>query len=219
MTVVVAIDGPVGSGKSTVAKAVAARLGLDHLETGAMYRTVALAALQAGLDPAGRDVSAAELGRLAAGLNLEMGERVLLDGTDVTDDLRSAEVTRAASAVAGAPEVRAELVRRQRSWVEGRAGAVIEGRDIGSVVFPDADLKVYLTASEDERARRRSTDESASDLSRRDRSDSTRTASPLRVAPGAMVVDTTGRDVEEVVEEIVVRFAAVTSGRRDEEER
>ena len=217
MTVVVAIDGPVGAGKSTVAKAVASRLGLDHLETGAMYRAVALAALQAGLDPGTSEVSGAGLGRLAAGLRLEMGERVLLDGADVTDDLRSTDVTRAASAVAGTPEVRAEMVRRQRAWAEGRAGVVIEGRDIGSVVFPDADLKVYLTASEAERARRRSTDETPSDVSRRDRSDSTRSTSPLVVAPGAMVVDTTGREVADVVEEIVTRFEELTSGQRGEE--
>jgi cytidylate kinase len=217
VTVLVAIDGPAGSGKSTVSRAVAARLGFDHLETGALYRAVALAALKAGLDPAGEGVAGAELGRLAAGLRLEVGERVLLEGTDVTDDLRSAEVTRATSAVAGTPEVRADLVRRQRAWAEGRAGAVIEGRDIGSVVFPDADLKVYLTASEAERARRRSGDETASDVSRRDRSDSTRSASPLVVASDAVIVDTTGRDVDEVVEEIATRVGALASPGREEE--
>lgn len=196
---VVAIDGPVGSGKSTVARAVADRLDLPFLESGAMYRVVALAALRSQIDPA--DVAAHI--QLAADVDMELGERILVDGADVTLELRGAAVGRAVSTVAAMAGVREELVRRQRAWVADHGGAVIEGRDIGSVVFPDAELKVFLTASPAERARRRSRDETADDLARRDHLDSTRTASPLVVAPGAVVVDTTGRPVDDVVDEIV----------------
>lgn len=196
---VVAIDGPVGSGKSTVAKAVAKRLDLPYLESGAMYRVVAWAAVRRGIDPEAGD----ELTALAAELDMEVGERILVDGDDVTADLRSPEVGRAVSAVAATPGVRTELVRRQREWVEGHGGAVVEGRDIGSVVFPDAEVKVFLTASAAERARRRSLDETADDLARRDLLDSTRAVSPLIVPQGAVVVDTTGRPIEDVVDEIV----------------
>ena len=196
---IVAIDGPVGSGKSTVAKAVAKRLDLPYLESGAMYRVVAWAAVRRGIDPEAGD----ELTALAAELDMEVGERVLVDGDDVTGDLRSPEVGRAVSAVAATPGVRTELVRRQREWVEGHGGAVVEGRDIGSVVFPDAEVKVFLTASAAERARRRSLDETADDLARRDLLDSTRAVSPLIVPQGAVVVDTTGRPIDDVVEEIV----------------
>ena len=196
---VVAIDGPVGSGKSTVAKAVAERLELPYLESGAMYRVVAWAAVRRGVDPDAGD----ELTALAAELDMEVGERILVDGDDVTGELRSPEVGRAVSAVAATPGVRTELVRRQREWVEGHGGAVVEGRDIGSVVFPDADLKVFLTASAAERARRRSLDETPDDLARRDLLDSTRSVSPLIVPQGAVVVDTTGRQIDDVVDEIV----------------
>jgi CMP/dCMP kinase len=196
---VVAIDGPVGSGKSTVAKAVADRLELPYLESGAMYRVVAWAAVRRGIDPEAGD----ELTELAAQLDMEVGERILVDGDDVTGDLRSPEVGRVVSAVAATPGVRTELVRRQREWVEGHGGAVVEGRDIGSVVFPDAELKVFLTASAAERARRRSLDETADDLARRDLLDSTRAVSPLIVPQGAVVVDTTGRQIDDVVQEIV----------------
>jgi cytidylate kinase len=196
---VVAIDGPVGSGKSTVARAVAERLDLPFLESGAMYRVVAWAAVRRGIDlEAGEELTA-----LAAELDMEVGERVLVDGDDVTGDLRSPEVGRAVSAVAATAGVRTELVRRQREWVEGHGGAVVEGRDIGSVVFPDAEVKVFLTASAAERARRRSLDETADDLARRDLLDSTRAVSPLIVPQGAVVVDTTGRPIDEVVDEIV----------------
>ena len=196
---VVAIDGPVGSGKSTVAKAVAERLDLPFLESGAMYRVVAWAAVRRGIDlEAGEELTA-----LAADLDMEVGERILVDGDDVTGDLRSPEVGRAVSAVAATAGVRTELVRRQREWVEGHGGAVVEGRDIGSVVFPDAEVKVFLTASAAERARRRSLDETADDLARRDLLDSTRAVSPLIVPQGAVVVDTTGRPIDEVVDEIV----------------
>ena len=196
---VVAIDGPVGSGKSTVAKAVARRLDLPYLESGAMYRVVAWAAVNRGIDPEAGD----ELTTLAAELDMEVGERVVVDGTDVTGELRSPAVGRAVSAVAATAGVRSELVRRQREWVEQHGGAVVEGRDIGSVVFPDAEVKVFLTASAAERARRRSMDETADDLARRDLLDSTRAVSPLIVPQGARVVDTTGRPIDDVVDEIV----------------
>ncbi len=199
---VVAIDGPVGSGKSTVAKAVASRLDLPYLESGAMYRVVALAAVRRGIDVEA-DGSADDLTALAAGVPMEIGDQVLLEGVDVTADLRSKEVGRAVSAVAALPGVRTELVRRQREWVEGHGGAVVEGRDIGSVVFPDADLKVFLTASAGERARRRELDETADDLARRDLLDSTRAVSPLIVPHGAVVIDTTARPIDDVVDEIL----------------
>jgi len=199
---VVAIDGPVGSGKSTVAKAVARRLDLPYLESGAMYRVVALAALRRDIDPAAEG-SADAVTALAAEVAMDVGERVLLDGLDVTGDLRSPDVGRAVSAVAAMAGVRTELVRRQREWVTEQGGAVVEGRDIGSVVFPDAELKVFLTASVEERARRRESDETAEDLARRDLADSTRAVSPLSVPAGAVVVDTTGRPIDDVLDEIL----------------
>ncbi|HVL04803.1 MAG TPA: (d)CMP kinase [Acidimicrobiales bacterium] len=201
---VVAIDGPVGSGKSTVAKAVAQRLDLPYLESGAMYRAVAWAAVKRGIEPEAGD----ELTALAAELDIDVGERIVVDGEDITGELRSPEVGRAVSAVAATPGVRTELVRRQREWVEEHGGAVVEGRDIGSVVFPDAEAKVFLTASAAERARRRSLDETADDLARRDLLDSTRAVSPLVVPQGAVVVDTTGRAIEDVVDEIVAMLPA-----------
>ena len=199
---VVAVDGPVGSGKSTVARAVADRLDLPFLESGAMYRVVALVAVRRGIDPMAEG-AADELAALAAELDMELGEKVLVDGVDVTSDLRSTEVGRTVSAVAATAGVRTELVRRQREWVEEHGGAVVEGRDIGSVVFPDATVKVFLTASAAERARRRELDETADDLARRDLVDSTRAVSPLIVPQGAVVIDTTARPIDEVVDEIV----------------
>ena len=204
---VIAIDGPAGSGKSTVARAVAARLGLDHLDTGAMYRSVAFAALRDGVDPADAGAVAALAGRL----EIEVDGRVLVDGEDATAAIRGREVGIAVSTVAQNPAVRAEMVRRQRAWVAARSGGVLEGRDIASVVLPDADVKVYLTASDAERARRRSaeigrpgSEDVASELARRDRIDTGRAASPLVVAAGAVVIDTTGRSIEEVVDAVVM---------------
>ena len=210
---VVAIDGPVGSGKSTVAQAVAARLGLDCLGTGAMYRAVAVAVLhRCGAGEIGPDLEPADLVAVAEMVDIqiesweiatgELGERVLVDGEDVTDEIRSPMVGRMVSAVASVPEVRDRLVAMQRGWVEAHGGAVVEGRDIGSVVFPDAELKVFLTASPEERARRRD-DEDADDVRRRDHLDSTRAVSPLVVADGAVVIDSTGRSIDEIVDEIV----------------
>jgi cytidylate kinase len=203
---VIAIDGPSGSGKSTVAKAVAERLGLDYLDTGAMYRAGAFAAIQRNIDPD----DAASVGELARRLPLDVGDRVLVDGTDATIEIRGPEVTRAVSAVAANPEVRRELVTRQREWAEARSGGVIEGRDIGSVVFPSAAVKIYLTARDSERASRRSRemldlhyDQVAADMARRDHLDSTRTASPLTVADDAVHLDTTDRPIDDVIDEVL----------------
>lgn len=200
---VIAIDGPAGSGKSTVARALAARLGLEYLDTGAMYRSVTCAALRRGMDPSDQD----QVGRLAADIAIEVGrDAVLVDGDDVTVEIRGPEVSRAVSAVAANPQVRAEMVRRQRRWVATRGGGVLEGRDIGTVVFPDAELKVYLTADPVVRAQRRSNEVAdldyatvAADLARRDALDQGREVSPLAEAEDAHVVDTTGRSVEEII--------------------
>ena len=194
----VAIDGPAGAGKSTVSRAVAERLGLDRLDTGAMYRAVAALALERGTPPGDADAVAA----LAATATIEVGERVTIDGLDVTGLIRSPDVGQAVSVVAANPEVRRHLVERQRAWAGAHGGGVVEGRDIGSVVFPGAELKVYLTASADERARRRH-DEAPEGVARRDRIDSTRDASPLREAEDAHRLDTTGRTVQDVVEEVL----------------
>lgn len=203
---VIAIDGPAGSGKSTVALAVAERVGLAHLDTGAMYRSVTLAALREGIDPAATE-AVAELARRTA---IEVGPRVLVDGEDATTGIRSPEVTAAVSVVAANPDVRRELVRRQRQWAKVHGGGVVEGRDIGTVVFPAAGLKVFLTASGVERARRRTRETAevgfeqvATDMGRRDRLDSTRADSPLLAADDAVVIDTTDRSIESVVDEVV----------------
>ncbi|HET9731854.1 MAG TPA: (d)CMP kinase [Acidimicrobiales bacterium] len=203
---VVAIDGPSGSGKSTVARRVAEALGVRHLDTGAMYRAVTWAALRDGVDPG----DGPELGRLAAGLRLQVDDRVVVDGVDVTDAIRAADVTATVSAVSAHPQVREVMVERQRQWVGQGAGAVVEGRDIASVVLPQADAKAFLTASEEERARRRAAQtgapavaQVAADLARRDGLDSARAVSPLVVAPGAVVIDTTGRSIDEVVAEVL----------------
>lgn len=203
---VIAIDGPAGSGKSTVARAVAARLRLDYLDTGAMYRAVAFAALERGVDPS--DASA--VAELARQVDIEVGESVVVDGVDATRAIRGPEVTSAVSAVAANPDVRTEMVARQRRWGELHDGGVIEGRDIGTVVFPDATLKVYLTAADSERAVRRGKEmadvryeQVAADIARRDRIDSTRAASPLAVADDAVVLDTTGLDVDTVVQTVL----------------
>jgi CMP/dCMP kinase len=213
---VVAIDGPSGSGKSTVARGVAGVLGLHVLDTGAMYRSVTLAALNAGIDLTDEGAC----GAVAAAAHVELEDEVVrLDGTDVSASIRGPEVTNAVSTVSAHPAVRRELVTRQRAWVERHGGGVVEGRDIGTVVFPDAPVKVFLTASDEERAHRRQRDELAADrsanvnevreaLARRDRLDSGRAASPLKAAEDAIMVDTTGRPVEDVVAEIVERFRA-----------
>ena len=210
---VIAIDGPAGSGKSTVATALAERLDLQQLDTGAMYRAVTLLALRAGIDLGDAGACAA----LARGMSLEMGAEIRLDGEDVSAAIRTPEVDAAVSIVAAHPAVRAELVKLQRSWIEVHGGGVVEGRDIGSVVAPDAGMKVYLTADPDERARRRAAQHAGSAavvgagaarlteaaIARRDGLDTARAVSPLVVADGAIVVDTTGRSVADVVEEVL----------------
>lgn len=213
---VVALDGPAGSGKSTVAAAVARSLGVPHVDTGAMYRAVTLKALRAGVPACDGPALAA----LLPGTDVDLvGTTVLLDGVDESLAIRSAAVTGAVSQVAAHPAVRAWLVERQRALV-ARRGGVMEGRDVGTVVLPDAPFKFFLTADPAERARRRTAELRASgvavtdasvlaDIEARDLLDSSRAASPLRVADGAVVIDSTGRSVEDVVAEIV---AAVGGG-------
>jgi len=212
--VVVAIDGPAGSGKSTVAQAVAARADLRHLDTGATYRALTLALLRQGVPPADADAVAAKSADLA--LELAPGRsgpvRVLLDGSVMGEELRSAEVSRAVSAVSAVPAVREQLVALQRAVIS-LGGIVAEGRDIGAVVWPQAEVKIFLTADPAERARRRARGESPEALALRDRRDSGRAASPTRVAPDALVIDSTGREVADIVEEIVALIAAARAGR------
>jgi CMP/dCMP kinase len=202
---VIAIDGPAGAGKSTIARALAARLGLEYLDTGAMYRAVTFAAIRRGIPV--DDVPA--VGALARELVLEVGEHgVLVDGVDATAEIRTPEITTAVSAIAANSEVRAELRARQQAWARKRGGGVIEGRDIGSVVFPDARLKLYLTASPRVRAERRvaesggDVEEIAHAIAVRDSNDSTRSDGPLREATGSRVVDTTGLAIDEVLDVI-----------------
>ncbi|MCU1358746.1 MAG: cmk [Ilumatobacteraceae bacterium] len=202
---VIAIDGPAGAGKSTIARALAARLGLEYLDTGAMYRAVTYAAVRRGLD---LDDDAA-IAQFARDVTLEVSDQgVMVDGVDATAAVRTPEVTRSVSRVAANSGVRSELVARQRRWGEQRGGGVIEGRDIGSVVFPDAMLKLYLTASPRVRAQRRVA-ESGGDvgeieaaIATRDTYDSTRADSPLVQADGSVVLDTTGLGIAEVLERI-----------------
>ncbi len=207
---IIAIDGPAGAGKSTVGRAVAARLGVDYLDTGAMYRAVTFAVLRRAVDP--NDKQAVE--DVAMTMDLDIGDvdgatRVVVDGEDATVAIRGREVTGAVSAVAANSAVRAELVERQRSWVTAHSGGVVEGRDIGSVVFPDADLKLYVTASPRVRAERRvaeiggDVDDVEASIIERDRKDSGRDDSPLVEASGSTLVDTTGLSIEEVVEHVL----------------
>ena len=207
---IVAIDGPAGAGKSTVGRALAKQLGLEYLDTGAMYRAVAHAALRRGLPVTDED----RVAELARGLDLTVGEAgVIVDGEDATTAIRGREVTEAVSAVAANTPVREELRARQRQWANERGGGVIEGRDIGTVVFPDATLKLYITASPRTRAERRvgeiggDVDEVEASISERDRRDMTRVDGPLRPADGAIVVDTTGLTVDEVVERVLELLA------------
>jgi CMP/dCMP kinase len=204
---VIAIDGPAGSGKSTVARLLAARLGLEYLDTGAMYRAVTFAAMRRGIDPA----DAAPVAQLAKSVEMEVGEAgVRVDGVDASIEIRGPEVSRAVSVVAANPGVREELVRRQREWTHKRDGGVLEGRDIGTVVFPDAVLKLYLTARPEVRAQRRTAetpeldyDTVLADIARRDAYDSGREASPLQQASDSVEVDTSDMTLDEIVEALV----------------
>lgn len=201
---VVAIDGPAGAGKSTVAKAAAAALGFTYLDTGAMYRCVALATLERGGDP----------GELASSIAISLQPHVALDGVDVSDAIRSPEVSAAASEVAALPAVRRAMVAQQRRLM-AVGDWVAEGRDIGTVVMPEAELKVFVTASPQERARRRAAQIGAdvatvlAEQTLRDERDSSRADSPLRRAEGAVELDTTGLTLDEVVARIVALAQAV----------
>jgi CMP/dCMP kinase len=211
---IVTIDGPAGAGKSTVARALARRLGFQYLDTGAMYRAVALAAKRHGLDWDEAD----QMARLARGLKIELaGNRILLEGEDVTEAVRSSEVTAVTRYAADNPEVRRHLVALQRS-VAGRRDVVTEGRDQGTVAFPDAECKIYLTASPEERARRRLRDllqrgesvelqQVRADQERRDRQDAVRAVGPMKPAADAVEVSTDGLSIEQVVDrlEAIVR--------------
>jgi cytidylate kinase len=204
---IIAIDGPAGSGKSTVARAVAAALGWTFLDTGAMYRALTCEALYLGIDL--HDEFA--MGELASSVHIATLPRVSVNGRDVEDEIRSEPVNVAVSVVAANPLVRQAMVARQRELARVQdVGTVVEGRDITTVVFPNATLKVYLTASLEERSRRRG-EEGVESVARRDRADSTRKASPLRQADDALVLDTTGRRVEDVVGEIVECLKNITS--------
>lgn len=211
---IVAVDGPAGSGKSTVCRGVAERAGMRYLDTGAMYRALTLAVLDAGVSPD----DASNVARIAHSVSVESGTnprspQITLDGRDVSVDIRSDAVTNAVSAVSAVPEVRELLVERQRGEVAAAvaagAGIVVEGRDIGTVVLPDADLKVFLTASEAERARRRAAEQAGmiedtrASLAARDALDSARPISPLTQADDALVLDTTGMTLDEVIETLL----------------
>jgi cytidylate kinase len=205
---VLAIDGPAGAGKSTVARAAARELGFTYLNSGAMYRSVALAALERDASPAA----------LAPSLDIRPGERVLLDGRDVTEAIRAPAVTEAASRAATDPEVRRALVALQRRMLSG-GDWVAEGRDIGTVVSPDAEVKVFLTASPEERAQRRAAELGVdpntvlAEQAIRDRRDAEREHSPLKPAAGALVLDTTGLSFEEVVARVVALVKASEASR------
>jgi CMP/dCMP kinase len=208
---VIAIDGPAGSGKSTVAKRLAERLGLEYLDTGAMYRAVTFAVLSRGLDPA----DAKPVADVARSVTLEMnGSQIRVDGHDATIEIRDPEVSRAVSIVAANSAVRDELRQRQREWVQQRGGAVVEGRDIGTVVVPEATLKVYLTATPEVRAARRAAEVTglnyetvAADMVRRDTLDQGRDDSPLRPAADAIEVDTTDLGVDNIVDMLIRRLS------------
>ncbi len=218
---IIAIDGPAGSGKSTTARAVAERLGYVYVDTGAMYRTVALAFTRNGVSA--ESPSAGEIRELLGNMHLDMrfgpdGMQILLDGQDVTGDIRTREVTEVASRVAVIPEVRERMVQEQRDLAriqeKERGGVVFEGRDIGTIVFPDADVKVFMDASEEMRARRRyeelqekdpdvSFEDVLSDIRARDERDVSRRLSPLRRAEDTIEIDTSDIDLHEQVEMVL----------------
>jgi len=220
---IIAIDGPSGVGKGTVARAVASALGMRHVDTGAMYRAVAWRADQLGLSLDDED----QIARLAAAATIEIdGSDIRIDGADASHAIRTPEIDRATTRVARLSRVREALVARQRALAEPD-GVVMEGRDIGTAVFPDADVKIYLDASPEERARRRAHDPShtssqtqaladiAQAMQRRDDNDRTRQASPLSVAQDAITIDTTSLEIRQVVERVLVIVSAKqeTAGR------
>jgi CMP/dCMP kinase len=207
---VIAIDGPAGAGKSTVGRAVASRLDLEYLDTGAMYRAVTLGALRRGVPVSDHDA----LADLVEVISIEIDhDGIRVDGVDATREIRGREVTELVSVVAADSAVRSELVRRQRQWVHERGGGVLEGRDIGTVVFPDAAAKLYVTASPRVRAERRvaeiggDVDDVEASIIERDRKDSSRADSPLAEAHDALVIDTSELSIDDVVERIVAHVA------------
>jgi cytidylate kinase len=207
---IIAIDGPAGSGKSTIAKALANRLNLDYLDTGAMYRAVAFVSIQQNIEI----IDEKQVLKVAKEMDFNFDDGVcVVNGHDSTKEIRGPEVTRVVSVVAAMPTVRKEMVERQRFWVEKRGGGVVEGRDIGSVVFPKAKVKVYLTASEEVRAERRIEQEETLDASKvadairkRDEADKGRLTSPLLRSEDAVELDTSLMGVEETIEEILGLF-------------
>lgn len=207
---IIAIDGPAGSGKSTIAKALAKRLNLEYLDTGAMYRAVALISIQQKIETTDEKQVLA----IAKEMDFNFDNGVcVVNGFDTTKEIRGSEVTRVVSVVAAMPTVRQEMVERQRLWVEKRSGGVVEGRDIGSVVFPKAKVKVYLTASEEVRAERRIEQEETLDASKvadsirkRDEADIGRSTSPLVRSEGSIEIDTSLMEIEETIEEILGFF-------------
>lgn len=213
---VIAIDGPAGAGKSTVARRVSTATGLRYLDTGAMYRCVALEVQNTGTDPNNAEV----VGQIANNVSVVIErDAAKLNGIDVSGEIRTNEINAIVSIIAAHTPVRDAMREQQRRWIRDHQGGVVEGRDIGTVVFPDAILKVFLTASPDVRAERR-VGESGGDISavaasiaERDHLDSTRLDSPLRPSEGSVVVDSSNRSVEEVVAEIVSHFEKVDNGR------
>jgi len=197
---IIAIDGPAGSGKSTVARAVAQELGWIYLDTGSMYRAVAIAARTQGISLT--DETA--MGVFASGVTLSLGARVVINDVDVTDELRTERTNHDVSVVAALGSVREAMVAQQRLFAANAdTGVVVEGRDITTVVFPNATVKIYLTATLEERARRRGGDEGVASVARRDDADINRAVSPLTQAADARSIDTTGRSISDVVQEIV----------------
>ena len=211
---IVAIDGPAGAGKSTIAQALALALDIPYLDTGAMYRMVTYAALRDGIDLQDENAVA----DVARRMNTVMSaDRFFVDEVDVTDIIRGAQVTEAVSVVAALSEVRNELRAAQRAWVKNAGGGVVEGRDIGTVVFPDATLKVFLTASPAIRAQRRVSQSGGDVLAieeqirKRDHLDSTRADSPLRESKDSLFIDTTDLSIEKVVQQIASSVANIES--------
>src|SRR5919206_1369776 len=206
---IIAIDGPSGSGKSTLGRMLARELRLLYIDTGSMYRAVALAVIEARMDPNDKASVVALANRIEIDLEGDPDSlSVLLDGRDVTEQIRSESVTEMSSMVSTIPGVRRAMVERQRAM--GKRGAVLNGRDIGTVVFPDADVKFFLTAVPEERAERRYKEDQTStyaetlaDMIERDRRDSSRADSPLKVADDAVVIDSTGKDIEAVFAEMM----------------